>query len=363
MILLRAAVVLVALTACGSGSAEKTGDNAPAPTRHYLVYEKVTGEKGIWIADADGSDPRLLVPGGSSPRLSPDGKWVVYAAPCDGSSSDCDNTYIVSTKHGAWPRALMAQVGWPAKWSSDSTRIVTTLSDAGDAADKLVTIDVASGKEATVARGDFWGWSISPDGKRIVFARAHGEAPDNVVFPIIDLYVTNLDGGGDPKQITNTGDSAYPVWGPKSIAFAKLIPLDPSRQIREFARNEIWRIQPDGSGRTTLSGPLPKRFEDWGWHCIGLEPSDWSADGSALLAMLDCEGIGLALAIEPQTGAMRSLGEATFAGGLARAGQFALVQWGDERVGRDREQVRIYPYAGGKPELVVHGALGPGWNR
>jgi hypothetical protein len=335
----------------------------PASIQRHLVYEKLTGEQGIWIADVDGSNARLLVPGGTSSSISPDGRWVAYAPPCEGSSSDCDETYIVSTKPGAEPRPLMAQVGWPARWSPDSTRIVTTLSLDGDTVDELVTIDVASGKEVTLARGDFWGWSISPDGKRVVFARAHGEASDEGVFPAIDLYVTELDGGDDPKPVTNTGDSAYPVWGPKAIAFARLIPAKQPSPNTEFARDEIWRIEPDGTGRRTLSGPLPERFLKGYWHCIGLEPSDWSDDGSALLAAVHCEGVGQTVAVDPETGAIQSLGEGTFTVGLSRDGQFALVQWGDERVGQENERVLIYPYAGGKPTIVARGAFNPSWNR
>ena len=343
---------------CGSSMATEK----PESTQRHLVYEKLTGEKGIWIADVDGRNARLLVRGGSSSSISPDGKWVAYAPPCEGTSSDCSKTNIVSTKPGHKAHALKAEVGWPARWSPDSTLLVTTLSGDGDAADELVTIDVASGEEATLARGDFWGWSISPDGERIVFALAHGEAPENGVFPTIDLYVTDLDGGGDPKPITNTGDSAYPVWGPKAIAFAKLIPAKQPSPNTEFARDEIWSVEPDGTGRRPVSSPLPERFLKGYWHCIGLEPSDWPEDGSALLATVHCEGVGQTVAVDPETGAIQSLGEGTFSVGLSRDGQFALVQWGDERVGQENERVLIYPYAGGKPTIVAH-AFNPSWNR
>jgi len=326
------------------------------------VYEQVTGEKGIWIADADGSNARLFVPGGGSPSISPDGKLVAYWHYCDGSSADCDNTYVVSTEPGAKARALMAGVGTPIRWSPDSTRIVTTLSRDTEK-DELVSVDVASGKEATLARGQFWGWSISPDGTKIVFALAHGQASGEPRFPIIDLDVADVDGRGDPKPITSTGDSAYPVWGPRSIAFTKLVPVKQPSPNTEFARNEIWRIQPDGTGRTTISGPLPERFVKGFWHCIGLEPIDWSDDGSTLLSAVDCEGIGQSVAVDPQTGAIRSLGEGTFTVGLSEDGQFALVQWGDERVGDENVRVLIYPYAGGKPKVVAKGAVAPTWNR
>src|SRR5204862_2084592 len=123
-----------------------------------------------------------------------------------------------------------------------------------------------------------------------------------------------------------------------------------------------WRIQPDGAGRRTISGPVPEDFMT-GWHCIGLEPIAWSRDGGALLASLDCEGVGRSVAVDPQTGAFRSLGDGTFTIGLSHDHQFALVQWGDERVGPENERILIYPYTGGKPMVVARGAVSPSWNR
>jgi Tol biopolymer transport system component len=355
-----AAAILV-LTAVGCDSGEKAGGPAPTPGGQYLVYDKLTGKKGIWIAEADGSRARFLVPG-EGPEISPDGKWVAYSGGlCEAASSCSDTLDVVSTAAGAKPRQLGALPGWPMTWSPDSKAIVTARA-LSDTEDRLVRIDLATGKEVTLARGRFWGWSFSPDGKRIVFARAHGQAPGNFVFPIIDLYVTGVDGHGDPRPITDTGDSAYPVWGPKSIAFARLIPSKQPSPNTEFAKNEIWRIQSDGTGRTTISGPLPERFVQ-GWHCTGLEPIDWSDDGRALLAALDCEGVGRTVAVDPQTGAIRSLGQGTFTVALSQDAHYALVQWGDERVGRKNERVLIYPYATGKPKLVASGASSPSWNR
>jgi dipeptidyl aminopeptidase/acylaminoacyl peptidase len=347
------ALTVLVSTVVGCRSDEQEQGPAPTATQRYLVYERETGQKGVWIADVDGSHPRFLVPGGG-PLISPDGKWVLYG----GDEED----YVVSTELGAKLRPLGAEIGWPTRWTPDSKAIVTTRA-VTETKDALVRIDVSTGKEATLAEGRFSGWSLSPDGRRIVFGLEHGKSPDVSVFPRSDLYVTDLDGRGDPKPITNTGDSAYPVWGPKSIAFAKLVPLKEPGPDTEFARNEIWRIQPDGTARATISGPLPERLVKGFWHCTGLEPIDWSGDGRALLAEVYCEGIGQTVAVDPQTGAIRSLGQGTFTVGLSQDAQFALVQWGDERVGQENERVLIYPYAGGKPTVVAKGAFGPSWNR
>ena len=360
---MRAVLALGVLLAAGCGSAHVARDSPPVPTRHYLVYDKLVGEKGIWIADTDGSNQRLLVADGTGPSLSPDGKWVAYLPNCDSSSTGCDRTDVVSTAPGATARALSVPSGWPSRWTPDSTRIVTTVAD--DPEDELVSADVASGKEVTLARGQFRGWSISPDGTKIVFALAHGQSSQNDVFPRVDLYVTDLDGRGDPTAITGTGDSAYPVWGPKSIAFAKLIPVQYPNPSTDFARDELWQVQADGTGRRKIGGPVPERLLKGypHWHCIGLEPIDWSDDGTSLLAEVNCEGIGVTVAVDPQTGAVRPLGEGTFTVGLSNDARSALVQWGDERVGDENMRVLVYPYAGGKPKVIAEGAGSPSWNR
>jgi hypothetical protein len=352
--------LLVLCAGCGSEQARKPGP-PPAPIGRHLVYG---GDKGVWIAEPDGSRPRLLAADGSAPVISPDGKWVVFSGgDCDSADSPtCGVTELVSTELGAKPRPLGGEAGWPTQWSPDSQAIVTERSLNAEE-DELVRIEVADGKETTLAHGEFWGWSLSPDGSNLVFALAHGQAPRNDVFPVVDLYVVNM-GGGDPKAITNTGDSAYPAWGPKSIAFAKLIPTKYPSPNTEFAKDEIWRIQPDGTGRATISGPMLEDMVKGYWHCIGLKPIDWSDDGRALLGEVQCEGIGKSVAVDPRTGAIRSLGEGTFTVALSHDAQFALVQWGDERVGPKNERVLIYPYAGGRaPTVVARSAFAPSWNR
>ena len=86
-----AALLALALVAgCGSSmSADK-----PEPIERHLVYEKIVGERGIWIAGADGSNPKLLVAEGeyheiSFPQISPDGTQVAYVGDC--GSSHCTN--------------------------------------------------------------------------------------------------------------------------------------------------------------------------------------------------------------------------------------------------------------------------------
>jgi Tol biopolymer transport system component len=364
MFVLRKGAALLALAfIAGCGSAEKAAE--PEPAERHLVYEKLIGDKGIWIADVDGSLPRRLVPRGDLPAISPDGTWVTYSGECSESdTSACDTLYIVSTSDTDKPRRLSTVVSGTITWSQDSKRVV------GESRGRLLSIEVESGKSVEVAEGSFSGWSISPDGDQIVFAREEKPGGNLMSGFDVDLFVSDLD-GGEPKRITESHDAAYPVWGPKSIAFSKLISCHgaPGRpptgcMNNTWGRHEIWRVEPDGSDRRPIVSPLPKRFHGQGY--IGLVPLDWSEDGRALLAGLLNEWGRSPLAVDPETGDVRELARDQASEGLAlsRDGEMALVEMIDN-VGSypESNNVLIAPYAGGKARVVAHGATGASWNR
>jgi len=344
-----AALLAVALVAAGCGSSKAVDSGT---VKHYLVYEKVVGEKGVWLANADGSDARLLVRGGRAPVISPDGRSVAYVGGCN-EEDVCSGTYVVSTSGGT-PRRLSrdAQTFPPRTrtWSPDSKRLVLWRGTSSGA--PLVAIDVSTGNESVLAKGGIGSWSFSPDGRRIVFARARTDGK-------VNLFVAGAD-GADAKQITETGDAAEPVWGPSSIAFSKVVFGGDS-----WAKNEVWRVQPDGSRRKTITGPLPARFQRAGFD--GLAPIAWSADGRALLAGLTTQAGAEPVAVDPTSGASRTLThiDGVDTVGLSQDGQFVLA-YTRPLMGEPLEEntaVLIVPYAGGKPTVVARGALSPSWNR
>jgi hypothetical protein len=361
-VLKRAALVAVVLIVVGCEPMETDG---PEPIKRHLVYEKVVGETGIWIADEDGTRERLLVREGQLPVLSPDGKLVAYFADCRESNLGC--TYVVSASGGK-PRLLSTRrLDEAITWSSTSERIGSISAfggreyQQGDEEDELVTIDVRSGEEATLVRAaQFFGWSFSPDGERVVFARA-GRTAEGYISEDVDLFVTQAD-GGEARRITQTGDSSHPVWGPKSIAFAKYNVVE-----NEGSPSEIWEIQPDGTGRASITKPLPKRFVGQGRG--GLFPIDWSENGSALLGGLVGNSGTEPIAVDPETGTARELGRFGRPWGadtiaLSRDGRSVLIQDGSfAEAPPETLAVLIVPYRGGKPTLVARGARTPSWNR
>jgi dipeptidyl aminopeptidase/acylaminoacyl peptidase len=341
------AVVLVA-AGCGSSKAVEQGP-ASGPVKRYLVYEKLVGKKGVWIADADGSDPRLLVASGHSPVISPDGSSVAYVGGCNGEDV-CDGTYIISTAGGK-PRRVSSET--PVRWAPDSKRLVVRTKVA------LLAIDASTGKKTTLVKGDVRGWSFSPDGSQIVFGRAQ-EGEDSGTDEV-NLFVAD-SAGGEPKQITEGGDSESPVWGPKSIAFSKIVWSDDG-----WGRNEIWRIQPDGSGRETITGSLLEMLRGTSGY-DGLAPVAWSDDGSALLGgMLNAAGAA-PFATDPDSGKARALAteeEFVDAAAISHDGQSVLAYTHPPIGGTGGENTAVFivPYDGGKPTVVARRAGSPSWNR
>jgi Tol biopolymer transport system component len=364
-LLSKGAALFALVIATGCGSAMPAAETEPT-TRH-LAYEKATG---IWIANPDGGQPRLLLKGGHAPAISPDGKWVAFFDDCSESTALC--SLFITPTSAAKSRPLASGFFGEFHWSPSSDRIVAARSPDDDGiVEELVNIEVPSGDETTLAQGALYGWSFSPDGSETVFAVAQHPSGEGFGGDEVDLFVTGQD-SGDAKRITRDGKSGYPVWGPKSIAFAKLIScLPPAPQDvmkgcsnNTWGRHEIWQVQPDGSSRRPIVSPLPKRFHGQGY--IGLVPLDWSADGRALLAGLLNEWGRIPMAVDPQTGDVRQLAEDQASDGVAlsRDGEMALVERMDN-VGSypDANAVLIAPYAGGKAQLVASGAASATWNR
>ena len=353
-----AVLLLVALIAVGCGSSNDAAGSEPV--KRYLVYEKLVGEKGVWIAGTDGSSPRLLVPDARTPVISPDGKSVAYVGGC--SPEDiCKGTNVISASGGKPRRISSDRPTFPPAafiWSPDSKRLLLSRGSTPFERE-LVSIAVADSRTLTIAKGQLYGASFSPDGQQLVYSKAT-PATARSGEDAFDLFVVPSD-GGKPKRITHTGDNADPVWGPKSIAFSRIV------RDAAWGRNEVWRVNPDGSGRETITGPLLEMLRGTS-GVDGLVPVAWSDDGHALLGgMLTSVGAE-PFAIDPRNGKARALENAdefidTVA--ISHDGRFVLAYTNPPMGGPSEEStaVLVLPYAGGKPTVVARGAWAPSWNR
>lgn len=328
-------------------------DEPERPVRTLIAFTKIhdPGQGEIWTARADGTGQRRLVRG-VGPAVSPDGRWIAFHR-CRPDAMHCDLWLIPAM--GGTARLVARKVERPV-WASTSDRIVAgrTL-EVGDTA--LLSLDPRTGGEREIARGFVTAWSVSPSGDEVVYARDPTVNFDRPGWEDENLYIVGID-GGEPRQLTHEGFSGYPVWGPETIAFARLIPY------RGWGRHEIWRIDPDGGNRRTVTGRLPQRL--LGSGITGLVPVAWSEDGESLLAALSNEFGGPPYAVELETGAIRQLGEFGFyatSAGLSRDGRHVLMLEGGLPETGDRLGLVIVPFGGGPGKLVATGAGWASWNR
>jgi WD40 repeat protein len=352
------AVSALIVSACGDG---KSG-NAPvkasaANARRAIIYVRITNADSsrrprdtiwtIWIAAADGSQPRPLTTG-SGPAISPDGKRVAFSRATDSgdSGSVVTQLYAIGTDEDAKPRLLASDADRYA-WSPDSRHLAIA------SADGLAVIDVETRTEVTIDRRShlpFLGFSFSPSGRELVWVKARRSMGTLYTG---DLFKASIDGGAVTRLTTN-GRSTQPVWGPSSIAFAA---FPPGARGTPFDRPfQLWTIRPDGSSLHRLS---PKKY---------LVPVSWSQDGKRLLACFEHEFDCPPAAVDPATGSVRALRQASVSAGrgvvltsaLSRDGRLVLLT---EGVFDGLQAVTQVPYSGGRARVLARNADSPDWNR
>jgi Tol biopolymer transport system component len=342
--------VLVSLAACLI---------VPATSQATLVFTGNPLNPAVFVAKDDGSAARR-VGLGSNPRVSPDGKTIVFYRSGKGNQPAA---LMIAAARGGAPKKLAT--GWQNPfvfaWSPDSARIAVLLGpEVG--AQRLTTIDIATGTRQTIASGFFSGASFSSQGsEQLVYARAASESfpPRSDVYRI-DLLPPGAVGvaAPEPQQLTSDHRSFSPLWGPSNrIVFVKHL----GEKSRKYGpKNDLFLMDPDGNGVKRLTrtkvGPL----------LSGLSPTEWSANGRRLLAEFGGQDTSYAVTVNPKTGTERALTkqrEVGFVGtALSSDGKVVLGSIGGFEPGPGHKVVSI-PYAGGKPRVLANNASESDWSR
>ena len=333
---------------------------APATAQATLAFVRSPLKPTVWVAADDGSGAHRLV-AGSNPRVSPDGRIVALLYQGRGRAARPE--LILAPANGSAPPSVLAS-GWRETsvfaWSPDSAAVAAVLGpELGPK--RLVLIDVVTGAQRTIAHGFFSGVSFSPQGGQLVFGRAASED----FPPRSDLYRFDIPVPGAvdvaaarPNRLTSGHSSLYPLWGPgNQIVFVRLLG---ARQRRYGPKNELFLIGPGGGQARRLThtyvGPLLQ----------GLVPTQWSADGSRLLAQFNGQDTTYAVTVNPRTGAQRPLVEATEQGlvgaSLSADGAAVLGASGGFEPGPGHDVVSI-PYGGGRQKILAKNAFEPDWSR
>lgn len=203
----------------------------------------------------------------------------------------------------------------------------------------------------TLARGAFYGWSFSPDGASVAYGHS---ARWGLFSKRVNLFTVEVD-GDNRRRLTRDGESAYPAWGPKEIAYAHVVPY------RGWGAHELWLVRPDGEGRRRLVR-TPRTL--LGSGIVGLVPGEWSDEGDVLLAGLTNEFGAVPYVVDRRTGAVRAVGRFGYHAspdGLSGDGRRVLVR--DRGVEVDETtRLEVVPVGRGSGRVLVRRAGEGTWN-
>ena len=190
---------------------------------------------GIWVANADGTDPQQLTSGvnDSHPSWSPDGTEIAFATWNEIWVMDADGTNRESLFYGG-RKATAAPIWSPV----DSTKIA--FRKYGTSGWEIWTTDV-DGTNTRMLTESYGDPAWSPDGAKIAYDYFRG------------IWVMDAD-GTDQQRLTDGGDR--PVWSPDGT----MIAYDDS--------SGIWVMDADGTDQQRLTD--------------GGERPVWSPDGTMI---------------------------------------------------------------------------------
>jgi len=181
------------------------------------IFTEAGGVPDLYVANSDGSQPRLLAKWAAQPAWSPDGRALAFTSSADRFGQTCF--------HGCSPSGEI----------------------------HVADPDGTNTKRLTESKADDQSPAWSPDGQTIVFSsdRSNPEGHD------LELYLLPAD-GGQPRRITrNDVWDLYPDWRPTSVGYGW------SGQNETFRKPEFeaWR------GFRTRSG---------GIHCFETGKQGWT---------------------------------------------------------------------------------------
>lgn len=228
-----------------------------APDGRSLVIEGEGG--GVWIVEAvKDSNPLQLSDTGFAPRISPDGKSIVYF---DGTE-ETSQIYRMPVDAGAPPTQL-TQLGGTnvlAAWSPDGSRIAFISTSDGNSEMYAMGADGSELLRLTNDPAPDEAFQWSPDGSKILYTSYRdGADPLSLGIGNADVFLVDLATQVTRNLTLNDAWDGDPSWSPDGnwIVFT-----------RRTDHGEIFVMHADGSDPQMLEGFASEEANDccaaWG---------------------------------------------------------------------------------------------------
>jgi serine/threonine protein kinase/WD40 repeat protein len=194
-----------------SGRSSWVKANALSPDGKKIAFESDrSGPYGIWIANNDGSDARLLFGStaniSGSPAWSPDGHQIAFD-----SHRDKVGIFVISADGGAArPLANPQKDNMVPAWSHDGKWIYFSSNRTGSF--EVFKISPQGGDEIQVTNHGGWGPQESPDGKFLFYSRTRAASTS--------LLKVSVNGGQEIQILSSVHERWWAV-DTKGIWFMK----------------------------------------------------------------------------------------------------------------------------------------------
>jgi tricorn protease len=253
--LLKSSACLVGGACLIAGSAgAQTADGHPG----YLVSPDISDDRivfsaegDLWLCRIDGSAVQRITshPGTeTSPRFSPDGRWIAFSGDYDGNRD-----VFVMPAGGGEPRRLTWHPGADLviTWTPDGEKVIfSSRRDSPHGDDELYSVSFRGGEPEALPVGRVNWIDIDPQSGAWAFTRTWGggiwkryrggRAPE--------IWVGHPDRGDFTEVTRFDGIDSYPMWHGGRIYFLS----------DQGGTANLWSMSPDGSARRQLT-----RFEEW----------------------------------------------------------------------------------------------------